>query len=274
MNKKLIKISKIIGIIFLVLYLTVCAFFYFTQEKQFFISTKLAPDYKFEFNGNFEELNFETEDGITLNSLLFTVNNPKGLVFYSHGNSGSLALHADAADVYTNLGYDFFIVDYRGFGKSGGSITSEKQLYQDNQMLYDVLKKTYSEENIVVVGYSLGTTMASKLASTNNPKLLILNAPFYDWNEAIQQHSSFGNYFPLSIINKYSFNNYEFIQNCKMPVFIFHGTSDEIIQYNSSLKLEKLFKPKDSLILLEGEKHSTISNNPQFQKELKRLLEN
>lgn len=272
MKRKLIKISKIIGIVFLILYLTICAIIYFTQEKQFFISTKLAPDYKFEFNRTFEELNYKTEDGINLNNLLFKVENPKGLVFYFHGNSGSLALHAGQTDVYTDLGYDVFMVDYRGFGKSEGSITNENQLYQDNQMLYNELKKTYTEKSIVVVGNSLGTTMASKLASTNNPKILILKAPFYDWNDAIQQHSSIGKYFPLSILNKYSFNNYEFIQNCKMPVFIFHGTSDETIRHSSSLKLKEVFKPEDNLILLEGQKHSTITENPQFQKELKRLL--
>lgn len=267
------KIIKITGIVFFALYLINCVGFYFTQEKHFFQSTILTQDYIFEFNEDFEELNFKTTDGIVLNSLLFKVHNPKGLVIYFHGNCCSLASYGFGAEVYTKQGYDVFMLDYRGFGKSEGTITSESQLYKDNQMIYNEMKKSYSEEDIVVVGYSLGTTMASKIASTNNPKLLILKAPFYDFNDAISQNkNSLGKYFPLSMLSKYSFNNYEFIQNCKMPVFIFHGTLDETIDYSSSLELEKLFKPEDNLILLEGEKHGAISNNPQFQKELKKLL--
>lgn len=56
-----------------------------------------------------------------------------------------------------------------------------------------------------------------------------------------------------------------------MPVLIFHGTHDRMNQYSSSVKLKKLFKPEDKLILLEGEGHDNISNNLQFQKELKIL---
>ncbi|MBQ4820202.1 alpha/beta fold hydrolase [Aquimarina sp. MMG016] len=259
--------------VFITLYLINCAGFYFTQEKHFFTPTKLAADHKFHFNGNFEELNFKTTDDFTLNSLLFRVDNPKGLVFYLHGSGGSLASLAEGADVYIQLGYNVFMMDYRGFGKSGGDITSEQQLYEDNQMLYDELKKTYAEEDIIVVGYSLGAAMAAKLASTNNPKLLILKAPFYNFNEAISQNVKLlSKFFPLSILNKYGFNNNQFIQKCKMPVLIFHGTNDKINQYSSSLELKKLFKPEDDLILLEGEGHDSISNNLQFQKELKTLL--
>jgi len=200
--------------------------------------------------------------------------NPKGLVFYLHGSGGSLASLEKGSEIYTQLGYNVFMLDYRGFGKSGGNITSEDQLYEDNQMLYDELKKTYAEENIILVGYSLGAVMAAELASTNNPKLLIMKAPFYNLNEAISKNVKLlSKLFPLYMLNKYSFNNNQFIQKCKMPVLIFHGTNDKTNQHSSSLKLQKLFKPKDKLILLEGEGHDNISNNPQFQKKLKILLE-
>ena len=274
MKRKKTKIFKIIGLVFVVIYLINCAGFYFTQEKHFFTPNKLSKDHKFKSNRNFEELNFKTKDDITLNNLLFKVDYPKGLVFYLHGSGGSLASLEKESEIYTQLGYNVFMIDYRGFGKSGGNITSEDQLYADNQMLYDELKKTYAEEDIILVGYSLGAAMAAKLAATNNPKLLIMKAPFYNLNEAISERVQLlSKFFPLEMLNKYSFNNNEFIQKCKMPVLIFHGTNDETNHHSASLRLQKLFKQKDKLILLEGEGHDNISNNTQFQKNLKILLE-
>lgn len=266
--------------ILIILYAVICTYFYFTQENYFFNSTRLATDYEFDAQGNFEELNFKTEDGLRINSLLFKADSSKGLVIYFHGVGSDISHFVSFAEIYTKLGYDYFMLDYRGFGKSEGSIVNENQLYEDNQMVYDQLKKSYSEENIIIIGYSMGTAMASKLASTNSPKMLILQAPYYNWNEAVQQsmmrddNFNLGRIFPISLLNKYSFNNYEFIQNCNMPVLIFHGTDDTVIDYSSSLKLKKHFKSEDSLIISKGENHETIVSSDFYQNELKRILRN
>jgi esterase/lipase len=150
-------------------------------------------------------------------------------------------------------------------------------------MLYDELKKTYSEDNIIIVGYSLGGSMASKLASSNNPKYLILQAPYCggeDYDTRPKESSNvplevkIAKLLPLNLLIRYTFKTNEFIKNCKMPVLIFHGDADDEIHYGSSIKLKENFKPEDKLILLEGEKHNTIGKNPIYQKELKKLLKN
>jgi alpha-beta hydrolase superfamily lysophospholipase len=265
------------------LYVGLCSLLYFYQEKLIFIPTKLTTDYKFDFKGNFEEINLKTIDGASLNNLLFKADSTKGVIFYLHGNGGSLGRYGKLADFYTNLGYDIFMTDFRGYGKSDGSIKSESQLYHDNQMLYDELKKTYSENNIIIVGYSLGGSMAAKLASDNNPKNLILQAPYCggeDYDTRPKESSDvpleikIAKLLPLNLLIRYTFKTNEFIKNCKMPVLIFHGNADEEVHYESSMKLKEDFKPEDRLIILEGENHSTITNNPIYQKELKKLLEN
>jgi pimeloyl-ACP methyl ester carboxylesterase len=91
------------------------------------------------------------------------------LIFYLHGNAGSLNTWGEVAKRYTELKYDVFMLDYRGYGKSEGSIHSQKQFHEDIQMAYDEMKKTYKESNIVVLGYSIGTGPAAKLASLNHP---------------------------------------------------------------------------------------------------------
>ncbi len=62
-------------------------------------------------------------------------------------------------------------------------------MYTDGLSVYNYVKKHYKEENIVVYGYSLGGTFATRIASENNPKELVLEAPFYNLKQAVQYYS-------------------------------------------------------------------------------------
>src|SRR5687767_8882118 len=130
---------------------------YFGQESMIFHPRKLAADFRFQYDSKFEELTLTAKDGTRLNGLLFKTDSAKGLVFYLHGNAGALDTWGDIADTYTSLHYDIFILDYRGFGKSEGEIKSEEQFYSDIQLAYDSMKNLYAENNIVIIGYSIGT---------------------------------------------------------------------------------------------------------------------
>jgi pimeloyl-ACP methyl ester carboxylesterase len=281
MKKKYIKISKVIGGIVLFLYIVICCFFYFSQESIIFNTYKLDTTFQYDFKGNFEEINIKTKDGVTLNSLLFKTENPKGVIFYLHGNSGSLKEWGTLSSFYTDLNYDIFMLDYRSFGKSEGTITNENELHQDIQAAYNKVKKRYSEEEIIVLGYSLGTGFASKIASTNNPRLVILQAPHYNIMDATNYMVKTSSspllktlkIIPVSLILKYKFRTDQYIQDCKMPVVIFHGDCDKQMYYGSSLKLQKLFKLEDELVTFKGQGHLGFTENPEYFKELKRVLE-
>lgn len=186
MKKGLLQILKII----IGLYIVLCGLLYFFQEKLIFFPQKLNKNYQFQFEQKFEELNIKATDGKLLNGLLFKAESSKGLIFYLHGNAGDLSSWGDVAKTYTDLNYDVFIFDYRSYGKSEGQINGQNQMFEDNQTAYDELKKKYSEEKIIVLGYSIGTGLASKLASTNNPKLLILQAPYYNLTDMMKQKFS------------------------------------------------------------------------------------
>lgn len=237
------------------------------QEHLIFFPQKLEKNYPFNFNGNFNELNIESKDGILLNGLLFKTDSTKGLIFYLHGNAGSLSSWGNVAKTYTDLNYDVFILDYRSFGKSEGKIKNQEQLFEDNQLVYNELKKIYKEQNIIILGYSIGTGMASNLASKNSPKQLILQAPYYNLTDMMRNRFSF---IPTFIL-KYKFATNEYLKNCKMPITIFHGNQDQVINYESSIKLKKDF-PQIQLITLANQGHNGIANNLNYKKEIKNTL--
>lgn len=229
---------------------------------------KLDKTYQFNFENSFKEINIKTNDGIILNGLLFKADNSKGLIFYLHGNGGSLNYYGSLAKTYTDLNYDVFMLDYRGYGKSEGSNNGQEQFFQDIQTAYNELKKSYSEDKIIVLGHSLGTGPAAKLASTNNPKLLILEAPYYSFTDLMTRT------FPLipTFILKYKFETNKYLKDCKVPVVIFHGNQDRVIYYGSSLKLKKIFKKGDTLITLIGQGHNRYTDNKDYKTEIKKIL--
>ena len=136
MIKILLNILKISAII----YVCVVVLVYFFQEKFIFHPTKIPNDYQFRFGQKTEEITFKTKDNTLLHGILLKADSSKGLIFYLHGNAGSVASWGEVAHTYTQEKYDVFMLDYRGFGKSEGSIFSEKQLYEDVQLVYDKIK--------------------------------------------------------------------------------------------------------------------------------------
>ena len=264
MNKIFLKLLRVAFFLIIIIFLLL----FFFQEKLIFFPEKLDINFRFNFSSKFEEINIKTNDNKLLNGLLFKVDNPKGLIFYLHGNAGSLNSWGEVAKTYVDLHYDVFILDYRGYGKSEGSIGSQNQIFQDVQLAYNEMKKRYSEDRIIVLGYSVGTGPAAKLASANSPRLLILQAPYYSMVDLMKY------YYPVipTFILKYKFETDHYIKDCKMPIAIFHGNADEVIYYESSIKLKKLFKSSDTLTTLSGQGHNGITDNPEYIQEIKKIL--
>jgi alpha-beta hydrolase superfamily lysophospholipase len=252
-----------------VFYVFVCVLLYFSQERLIFFPDKLAKDYKFSFNERFEEVSVKTKDGTTLNGVLFKADSSKGLIFYLHGNAGALNSWGEAAAIYTFLNYDVFMLDYRGYGKSEGVINGQTNFFGDVQSAYNEMKKRYAENKIVVLGYSIGTGAATHLAATNNPKLLILQAPYYSLTDMMRHKFAV---LPTFIL-KYKFATNEYIGGVKCPVVIFHGDKDEVIYYGSSQKLRPLLKPADTLITLHNFGHNGMTDNEEYQTALMKILE-
>jgi pimeloyl-ACP methyl ester carboxylesterase len=260
-------IATIFGIL-AALYILLCIVVYFKQERLLFFPTKLPPDYRFQFPGDVEERWTTAADGTKLHGLLFKTPKSNGLIFYLHGNGGALNSWGDAAATYTALHYDVFLLDYRGYGKSGGTITSQAQLLSDVQTAYQQLISEYPESRTVILGYSVGTGLATWLAARQHPKLLILQAPYFSMRDLSARKYPFLPGFLL----RYALLTNEFIQQVQAPIVLFHGNQDEVIDYHSSLRLKALLKPSDRVIILPGAGHNGMTDNPIYRRELANFL--
>lgn len=259
--KKNILIVLGIGILF---YVGLYIYFYSIQDDRF-KSIKLAQDYKFQFNEKFEEWNFKAQDGGEINSLLFKADSSRGVICFWKGNGGNLDKWGQIAPQFLKYSFDIIITDYREHGKSKGDITIDN-FYSDAQIVYDFLKTKYPENRIVIIGYSLGTNIASHLAGTNKPSMTILIDPREKFADKYMEAF----FFPFPNIIRFPFRTDLDIQKTNTPVIIITGTKSDL--YGEGIKLKKLLNEKDKFFEIQDANHRTILGNKELDKIFHLLL--
>lgn len=266
-QKKRRKGLKGILIILFGLYVMIGYALYFFQEKILFLPTTLEQDYQYQFDYPFEELFLNTDNDATINALHFKAENPKGVILYFHGNAGDLSRWGKITEYFAEKNYDVLVMDYRTYGKSVGKL-SEDAMYKDAQYCYDYLLKHYSENEIILYGRSLGTGIASYLASKNRPKQLILETPYYSILDVAEHRFPV---FPVKQLLKYRFPTFQYLPKVECPVTIIHGTADSVVPYSSGKKLSELEK-EINFITIEGGGHNNLVEFEGYHKAIDNVL--
>ena len=256
----------------LILITSILSYVYIDQERYILKQQTLPLNHQFNFDSPFKELNFLHPNGTTTNALYFKAKEPKGVVLYLHGRGGNLAtywgyLYGD----FTERGYDLLMIDYRGFGKSQG-VPSETVFFEDAEIAYTYLLSLYPEEQITVYGISLGTGIATHLASEHQPRLLILEAPYYSMLDLIPRSAIWLPAFVAPFILRYPLRTDQWIEKVTSPIHLFHGKEDALIPYHSSLRLLPHIKSPHALTTIEQGTHNFLSRHPEFQQKLSELL--
>lgn len=241
---------------------------YLVQEKFIFKPEKLKANFEFRYSAPFRELFFDIEPGVHINGLHFYREQPKGLILYFHGNSRSIKGWAKYAADFYRYDYDVVLVDYRGFGKSVGK-RSEKNLLSDMQFVYTQLCHSYPEDHLIVYGRSLGSGFATKLASDNRPRYLILDAPYYNFRRVIQR---FLPILPVRFVLRYHLRTDLWIRKVQCPTYILHGTRDWLIPLRHSEQLRAINPRKIILIRIEGGGHNNLPSFPDYHNFIRDIL--
>jgi len=260
----LLTIVYIIALVYLLL----CVVFYFFQDYFFFRPEILPKDFEYQYPFPFEELDFEMKDGGVVNAIYFKVPNARGVVYYLKGNSRSIKGWGKFAKDYLSNGYDFFMMDYRGFGKSRGK-RDEKRLYADSQYIYEWLLGRYQEEHLIVLGRSLGSGIAAWVASQNNPRLLVLDSPYFSFYHNIKRYLFF---VPLKWLLRYNIRTDQYVLNVDCPIHIVHGTKDRLFPISQSEALVRLKPQGITLHRIEGAGHNDLPDYKEFYEILYKIL--
>ncbi len=241
---------------------------YFGQEYILFHPVQLAADYKYNFEGdNFHEHFVEAQDGEKINAVWFDSDSTdsKGVVIYHHGNTGNIQMCGWHHKQFTSMGYDCVIWDYRSYGKTPGP-RNEDKFYSDALTMYDWVNQKYTEDSILVWASSLGTGFAIYTASQRKPRTLVLEAPYY----SVEDVGTSRYPYPAFIV-KYPLRSDLHFPGVKCESYLFHGTADQTIYWESSQKLAAL-NASATFVKLDGVGHNNISKQPEYQSFVKKLL--
>jgi uncharacterized protein len=239
------------------------------QEKFIFHPEKLPAGYQYKFDIPFRQIDLPVSDNKNLSIVQFTVPDSirKGIVLYFHGNRKNINRYAPNATKFTRNGYEVWMMDYPGYGKSTGKRT-EQVLYDDALIFYKMAISRVSAEHIVIYGKSLGTGIAAQLASVRDCKRLILETPYYSM-DALASHYFF--IYPVMPMTKYAMPTCQHFEYINAPIAIFHGTNDGVIPYRQAKRLVAK-KSGTELITLEKGEHNNLTTFPLYHHKLDSLL--
>jgi pimeloyl-ACP methyl ester carboxylesterase len=251
-----------------VVYLGALLVLYLTQERVLFPGAPLPADHAFRFDVPFDEMRIAVP-GATLDALRFPQPRTRGLVFFIHGNAGNLETWSTALDFYRHVGYDLFIFDFRGYGRSTGTIASEAQLHADVRAAYDAIAPAYANVPIVVYGRSLGSGLAVELARHVRADLVVLVTPYASMESIARRVYPWA---PVRLL-RYPLRTDVIIGEVKAPLMLLHGTRDILIPIDESLALMARARSPAELVTVEGASHNDIQDFPLYRERLAARLQ-
>jgi alpha-beta hydrolase superfamily lysophospholipase len=263
------KIFRWLKVIVLLYAIIGIALFYL-QEKLLFHPEKLSADYVYHFDVPFQEINIPFNETDTANMVKFFPKDSlrKGVVLYFHGNKENIGRYAKFAANFTQHGYEVWMEDYPGYGKSTG-IRTEKKMYQQAMVIQKMAMSKYGKDSIILYGKSFGTGIAAYVASQSNCNRLILETPYYSIPDLF---SCYAPIYPTERMSVYKIHSNKYLQEVNYPITIFQGTNDAVVPYRCALKLKEVLKPTDEFVTIENGTHHNLAQFDLYKKILDSLL--
>jgi fermentation-respiration switch protein FrsA (DUF1100 family) len=212
-------------------------------------------DWQLPPNSLVEDIYLTSADGTTIHGWWYPRPGSSGAVVYFHGNAGNLSWRGNSlAVLHDQLGESVLIVDYPGYGKSGGS-PSEAGCYAAADAAYDWLTKTQkiSSENVLIYGASLGGSVAVDLASRKPHRALILVKTFTSLPDVGQAVCP---YLPIHWLMRNRFDSLSKLERCKQPIFIAHGDADRLVPFCHGERLYQSARAPKHFLRLPGADHN------------------
>jgi fermentation-respiration switch protein FrsA (DUF1100 family) len=199
-----------------------------------------------------EDLRPTAEDGVALFGWWIRGEGRRAVLFF-HGNAGNAADRLDRAKIlHDRFGLDVFLVDYRGYGLSGGS-PSEAGLARDARAIYEAARaRGFPPERIVPFGESLGSAVAVGLAAERPCGGVLLETPFLSVRAMARRHYPF----VPGVLIRTRFDNEARIAEVAAPKLFLVAENDEIVPPDHGRRLFELAPPPKTLYVIPGAHHN------------------
>ncbi len=241
-------------------FIALCAYMWATQRDQIFQPTHILSSTPNRIGLNYLELHIPSGQGKEKGMLdawwvPATHGDIAPTLYYLHGNDKNISSNLSHLRRLHDLGYNVFLLDYRGYGKSTDSEPSESKVYEDAESGWQYLIKqgAIKPNQVVIYGHSLGGAIAIELAS-HHPEAsgLVVESTFTSMLAMGQLRFP---YLPVAWLLNQKFDSLSKIVSLKIPVLFIHGTWDEEVPAYMSQQLYAVAPKPKYITLIEGGSH-------------------
>ncbi len=221
----------------------------------------------------YEDLRLHSTDDVVLQAWYVPASDADApVVLFLHGNAGNISHRLDTLSLLHGLGLSTLILDYRGYGNSGGR-PSEQGLYEDalTAWRYLVEERGVPPGRIVLHGRSLGAAVAGWLATQERPAALILESAFLSVPELGAHHYP---WLPVRLLARIRFPLHEYVKELQVPVLVVHSPDDEIVPFVQGQALYAAApEPRTFLEIRGGHNEGFILGGTNYREGLRAFLE-
>jgi fermentation-respiration switch protein FrsA (DUF1100 family) len=214
---------------------------------------------------------FRTSDGVQLHGWFVPAAPAAPTMLFMHGNGGNISYLLETLVTAHRLGYNMFVFDYRGYGRSQGS-PDEEGTYRDAMAAWRYLttEKRIRAETVILQGRSLGGSVAAWLATQTTPAGLIVESSFTSVPDIGSESYPF---FPVRLLSRFRYATIDYIREVRCPVLVIHSRDDEIIPYEHGNKLfEAAKEPKAFLEISGGHNEGFVLDEKRYREGIERFV--
>jgi fermentation-respiration switch protein FrsA (DUF1100 family) len=220
----------------------------------------VQPSY-YEMLAGVQEVQLKTSDGLMVYGWYWPAPEGRPTVVIFHGNGGSLRSQRYRLAHFKDAGMGVFLLAYRGYSGSDGT-PSEEGLYADARAALDWLKaQGVGDEQIALYGQSLGTGVATKMASERRVAMVLLESPYTSTTDVAAFR------FPIVPVYWLMNDRYESlarIASVKAPLLVMHGGADYVIPQSLGKRLFDMAPQPKEGFWPAGLGHNDIFDNGGF----------
>jgi hypothetical protein len=192
-------------------------------------------------------------DGVTANALRFGPADADMAIVFFHGNGELADDGTQLARSLSSHGWAVILAEYRGYGMSSGAGgPSERGIYADAEAI--VSSANVRNDHLVLMGFSLGTGVATEMAARGHGRALVLLAPYTTIPAVAQHHSPL---FPMSLLMRDKFDTISKAPKITLPVLVAHGDRDEVVPFDMGETVAHAF-PHGRFEAVPGATHMTM----------------
>ncbi len=258
MGARAVRLALQAALAVVAVYALLLALVWSLQERLIFLPSTLPAGHRFDFGTDVHE-DWIDVPGARLHALHLRNREPRGVVFFLHGNAGNLEGWFSNADFYRRLNLDLYMLDYRGYGKSSGRIDSQGQLEADVRAAWARIAPRYAGQRRVIAGRSLGTALAAGLAAELQPEMTLLISPYESMAAMARAHYR---WVPPALL-RYPLRTDDALTRVRSPVLLVHGERDDIIDPAHSERLLRA-APQAERVLVPDAGHNDLQEFPAY----------